>query len=98
MFEYIKYASNNSFLAGVMAVIVTGGGIWIWNAYRDFSDSKKIYNFLVVSKDTSDFKFRSTESIASNTQLAEERVAKLCASHAKIRRNEKTKQSWQLKE
>jgi hypothetical protein len=98
MIEILTFASNNSLIAGVIVVVVIGFCNWAWRAYRDYSDSKKIYSFLALSMETTGYKFRSTETIAANTRLPEDRVAKLCGVHAKIRRNEKEKQSWQLHE
>ncbi len=98
MIDLLKFVSNNSLIAALISAIVIGISTWQYNIRRDYCDSKKIYNFLASSKETSEFKFRSTEAIAANTQISEVRVAKLCASHPKIRRNEKEKQSWRLDE
>jgi len=67
-----------------------------WKKWCDHRDSKKIYKFLLASKLNTDFTFRTTHAIASKCNLTEDRVEALCASHKKIRRNEKEKQSWTL--
>jgi len=79
--------------AAIIALVVGA-----WNAQRNRNDSKKIYEFLLTSKSDTNYVFRSTESIASDTNLTKARVEKLCTNHAKIRRNEKEKDSWALAE
>ena len=87
---------DNSLGSALAAAAIVAVIVWLWKCYKNWYDSKKIYNFLLASKAGTDFTFRSTEAISSHTQIAENRVAELCSKHAKIKRNEKTKQSWQL--
>ena len=51
---------------------------------------------VVESALETDYSFRSTEAIASDTNLTEARVATLCARDPRIRRSQKEKQSWTL--
>lgn len=96
MSEFLNFVTNNSLVSALAAAAIIAVIGWLWKYYRNWDDSKKIYNFLLTSKTGTDFTFRSTEAISSHTQIAESRVAELCSKHAKIKRNEKTKQSWQL--
>lgn len=92
----LDFVSNNALGSAITATAVFAliGGIWKWR--RDRKDSEIIYNFLLDSRSTTGYTFRSTEAISSHTKIAENRVAKLCSKHPKIRRNEKEKQSWTL--
>ena len=96
MSEFLDLITNNSLGSALAAAVIIAVIGSLGNCYRNWNDSKKIYNFLLISKAGTDFTFRSTEAISSHTQIAESRVAELCSKHAKIKRNEKTKQSWQL--
>ena len=93
MFDLV---SNNALISSLVGAAIIGLIGLVWKARRDKADGNRIYQFLLASKAESEFKFRSTEAIASNTGLSEERVAHLCAKHCNIRRNEKEKQSWTL--
>jgi len=88
--------SNNPLASGlvVVAITVIVRASWKWS--RDHRDSKKIYNFLLKSKSESNYLFRTTEAISSDTKIPEKRVEELCIKHPKIRRNEHAKQSWTL--
>ena len=92
----------NSAVARIVAALVTAAIIWCigWGTkrWRDRRDSARIYNFLVTSKSEGKVRFRSTHAIAKHTKLPADRVAKLCAHHPKIRRNEKEKELWRLDE
>lgn len=92
----LESISNNGLVSALAATaliaIVTGA----WKRWRNHKDSKAIYNYLLSSKSTTDWNFRSTEAISSHTKIPEDRVAQLCSKHPKIRRNEKEKQSWML--
>ena len=94
----LDFISNNALISALIVVAVTTaiGGAWKWR--NEHRDSQAIYNFLLTSKEGTNFSFRSTEAISSHTRLSEERVADLCSKHKKIRRNEKEKQSWTLVE
>lgn len=96
MSTLLDFVTNNSLGSALAAAAIVAVIVWFWKFYKNWNDSKKIYNFLLTSKAGTDFTFRSTEAISSHTQIAESRVAELCSKHAKIKRNEKTKQSWQL--
>jgi hypothetical protein len=96
MSKILDFVTENSLGSALAATAIGTVIVWLWKCYKNWSDSKKIYNFLLSSKAGTEFTFRSTEAISSHTQIAESRVAELCSKHEKIRRNEKTKQSWQL--
>jgi hypothetical protein len=96
MSTIINFISNNALISSLIAAAIIGAVTWIWKLERDRKDSNAIYQFLLDSKSSGGFIFRSTHAIASHTKLTEERVAMLCARHPKIHRNEKEKQSWRL--
>ena len=98
MNRLIDFISNNALASTLVGTAVVGTIGWAAKAHRDRRDSATVYNFLVGSKPATGYDYRSTEAIASNTNLSESRVASLCASHPKIRRNEKQLQSWTLAE
>lgn len=98
MATFLELVCNNPLISGLTVIAIPGLGGLIWKTYRDRRDSQLIYEFLLSSRDETEFCFRSTEAIASKTKLSEDRVAKLCAGHPNIRRNEKKKQSWRLAE
>ncbi|RZJ43269.1 MAG: hypothetical protein EON87_12560 [Brevundimonas sp.] len=74
------------------AAAILAAASWGWRAANDKRDGENIRRFLASSTD----RFRSTHAIAAAVRLSEERVAKLCANHPRIRRNELEKQSWRL--
>ena len=89
MTAIIEWLSDNAIASSLVAAAILGAIVWARKAWRDGIDKTRIYNFLVASTHSSEFTFRSTEAIAAHTGLSEERVAKLCASHPRIRRNER---------
>ncbi len=94
----VDFVSNNNLVSALIAaaVLAVAGGVWKW--WRDRRDCKKIYEFMVNSRSSTGFTFRSTHAISSHTRISEKRVAELCSKHPKIRRNEKEKQSWTVVE
>jgi len=98
MSRLIDFMSNNALASTLLGAAIVGGIGMALKAYRDRRDSATIYNFLIGSKATSGYAFRSTAATASNTNLSEGRVTSLCASHPKVHRNEKQLQSWTLAE
>ena len=96
MTDTLQFISNNGLASALVAaaIIAIVGGIW--KSYRDRRDSKEILDFMLKSKAETDFTFRGTAAIASDTKLPEARVADLCSKHPKIKRNEKEKQSWRI--
>ena len=68
-------------IAAIMIAIIQGIRSWI--SFK--RDSKKVYNFLIEDvKDKEDYRFRSTRSIASFTNLTIDRVRYVCSKHEKI--------------
>jgi hypothetical protein len=96
MTDALNFISNNALVSAIAAAAIVGLVGWLWRCYRNSRDSKLIYNFLLNSTSETEFSFRSTEAIASDTKISESRVAELCIKHPKIKRNEKEKQSWRL--
>lgn len=98
MNRIVDFISNNALTATLVGAAILGAVGWVAKVHRDRRDSATIYKFLANSKLGTDWAFRSTEAIASHTNLSESRVESLCAVHPKIRRNEKKFQSWTLVE
>ena len=97
MDKLLDFVTNNSLSTALSTIaIIVGLILWILKISNDRSDSKKIYEFLLNSAATTDYTFRSTQVISSDTKIAESRVEELCIKHPKIKRNEKEKQSWRL--
>ena len=96
MSAMLEFISNNALVSTLIATAVAGIAGVSWRWWHDRNDSQKIYNFLLNSETGTDYTFRSTEAISSRTKIPEQRVVDLCSRHAKIRRNEKQKQSWML--
>lgn len=92
----VEFISNNAIVSTLVAAAIIGGFGWLVKVHRDRRDSKIIYNFLANSYSSTDYDFRSTAAISSKTHLPESRVSHLCASHPKIRRNERQLESWTL--
>lgn len=95
MTAFFRFISDNAIASAIVAGIILAALAWLKKMYPNMRDSKKIYQFLVASS-AGPYRFRSTEAIASHTNISEVRVAELCATHSKIRRNENEKQSWTL--
>ena len=94
----IDFFMSNSLGSALAATAIVTLIMWLWKCNKSREDSKKIYNFLLSSKISTNFTFRSTEAISAHTKISESRVAEICSKHPKIKRNEKTKQSWQIVE
>ena len=96
MTEVIQCISSNNLISAlvVAAILAIIGKVWTWGL--DCRDSKNILDFMLKSKAGTDFTFRSTESIASHTKIAENKVVHLCSKHPRIQRNENEKQSWRV--
>ena len=96
----VDLVNNNLLVSAIVAALVAAAIIavltWTLKSYRDRRDSRKIFDFLLKSKDGTNYCFRSTAAISSDTKIPENRVAELCSRHPKIKRNEKEKQSWRL--
>lgn len=85
---------NNGIFQGVVAAIIFAIIVWCYKKAHFWLDERKIYTFIKDSKDT----FRSTEAIASKTNLESNRIQHVAAKSKKIRRNAKEKESWCLVE
>uniref|UniRef100_UPI0035B02CC4 hypothetical protein n=1 Tax=Hylemonella sp. TaxID=2066020 RepID=UPI0035B02CC4 len=95
-FMWMRYVSENSLASTLIAAILIGAVGGLWRLYRNARDSKRIYEYLVHSASNTDYVFRSTQAISTNTRIPESRVVDLCIKHPNIKRNEKEKQSWRL--
>ena len=80
---------RDQIIAGIVSALVIALSAGAWKVFHDWKDTCKIIVFLKDSKETTDFKFRSNNAIASDTNLSEERVRKLCSKSKKIRRRPK---------
>ena len=91
-----EIVSQNSLLSTLVGAAIIGLIGWLWRCNENRKDSNSILRFLESSKNSTSYTFRSTEAIASHTNLSEKRVELLCAKHPRIKRNTKEKQSWRL--
>lgn len=71
---------------GGAAAGLTLYGVQNWHSrYRDRRDSKRIYEWMVEQAGPRHgWRFRSTRTIASHTNLTEDRVRYICSNHEKI--------------
>lgn len=97
MDKLLDFVTNNNLSSALSTIaIILALIFWVVSKYKNLSDSKKIYEFLLNSATKTDYTFRSTQVISSNTKIAESRVEELCIKHPKIKRNENEKQSWRI--
>ena len=96
MSSLIEFINNNALASTLVGTALIGSIGWLWRSQQNQKDSNAILSFLNNSSKETTYTFRSTEAIASHTNLTEGRVASICAKHPKIKRNTNEKQSWQL--
>ena len=96
MDRFVNFMSNNALVSTLTGAAVLAILAWTTKTIRDRRDSKAIYDFLAESTSATKWDYRTTEAIASETNLSESRVAHICAGNPKIRRNGKQLQSWTL--
>lgn len=97
MDKLLDFVTNNNLSSALSTIaIILALIFWVVSKYKNLSDRKKIYEFLLNSATKTDYTFRSTQVISSNTKIAESRVEELCIKHPKIKRNENEKQSWRI--
>ncbi len=80
-------------IASALVVAILLG---VFKVISDKRDTNTIIAFLKDSEAATEDRFRSNHAIASDTNLSEERVRKLCSKTNRIRRNPKEKESWCL--
>lgn len=70
-----------------------------FNKNKDEKDSQTIYNWLSRNANGTNFTYRSTNTIASETNLPHERVRYICSIHPPIRspRGHNAKDQWGLR-
>ena len=85
-------------VTGIVSGIIVAVLIWFAKVAKDWKDTHTILKFLQKSKRNTPHRFRSNHAIASETNLSEDRVRKLCSKSKKIRRNTEQKESWTLRE
>lgn len=92
----IELISSNALVSTLIGAIIISIITWLLRFIQSTKDTNSILTFLKASKDDAEYTFRSTEAIASDANLTENRVALLCAKHPKVKRNTNEKQSWRL--
>ena len=88
---------NNNIAQGVIITLVAAFVLWVIGRVRFKFDENKILKFLRNSKNETEFTFRGEPAISSETNLSEDRVHKVCSKSNNIKRNQKEKKSWRLK-
>jgi len=79
-------------VTGILVAVLIG----MWKISRAKKDTNKIVNFLRGSANTTEYIFRTTHRISSETNLPEDKIRKLCSKSRLIIRNQKEKESWRL--
>lgn len=83
---------NNGIVQGVAVALIVAFFAWGVRLIRFRLDEKKIVDEIA----NSEFTFRSTEALASATDLSKARVERVCSKSYRIKRNEKTRETWRL--
>jgi hypothetical protein len=79
--EGIIIGGSGGALAGLTIMIIN----WIGKKVSECVDKRKVYNWLCQRKKSEpDFKYRNTRTIASWTNLTEDRVRYICSCHNRI--------------
>lgn len=98
----IKMQENywHDIIKGICSGIFGGLGVYLSKIIYDeiifCRDEKRIINFFYQENVGKGYEFRTTEAIASFTNLPEDRVNFVCATSKKITRNSKEKLSWRI--
>lgn len=92
----LKIVTDNPLVSAIVAALISAGILWLIKEIKDNKDSQAIYQFLLGSKEKTEYTFRSTAAISSATKIPELKIAKLCSRNKKIKRNELEKQSWKV--
>lgn len=92
----LKIVTDNPLVSAIVAALISAGILWLIKEIKDNKDSQTIYQFLLGSKEKTEYTFRSTAAISSATKIPELKIAKLCSRNKKIKRNELEKQSWKV--
>jgi uncharacterized membrane protein len=96
--EVINFILNNGITTGILVICLSTFVYFIKNQLQKCIQTRRIISFLNTSAKEEKYKFRSTEVIASATNLTETKVEELCSASGKIVRNSAQKQSWALVE
>lgn len=83
-------------VGAIAAAIVLGIASGFWQRWQYHLDSRKIVDFLKNSRTAGQYTFRSTQAIASATNLTDRRVEQVCSAHPEIVRNGAELQTWKL--
>ena len=88
---------GNGIVQGLLVTLIAAFVLWVINFIRLKVDESKIVNFLLKSRRDTPHSFRSTNAISSDINLNEERIRKVLGKSKKVRRNQKSKESWCLR-
>lgn len=83
---------NNGLVQGAAVALIVAFFAWGVRLIRFRLDEKKIVDGIAHSEST----FRSTEALASATNLSTSRVEAVCSKSYRIQSNEKTPDTWRL--
>jgi hypothetical protein len=97
MGNMIDWVNGNAIVSSLVTAAIIGAMVAAWKWRRDLIDAQKIHGFLEQSSGSTEFEFRSTEAISSDTNISEGRVEALCARDPRVRRNKLKKKSWTLR-
>jgi len=92
----VDFINNNKIVSTLIGAAIVAAATWLLKRLRDRRDSNKIYRYFLKSAASTGWTFRSMQAISSATHIPTSRVADLCGSDKRLKRNEKEKDSWRL--
>lgn len=80
----------------VIAGIVVASIVVLSKSILDYLATNKIIKFLQSSGESKNYRYRSSHTISSETNIPEDRVQRLCNRCKQIKRSSREKESWRL--
>ena len=87
---------SSEMVEGVLAALIVILILWIFGWLKFKRDEKIVARFLENAGVETPQACRTTNAIASGTNLSEARIRKVCRNSTRVRRNRKEKESWRL--
>ena len=92
----MKEIFGNGIVQGLLVTLIAAFVFSVINIIRFKVYESKIVDYLLKSRRDTPHSFRSTNAISSDINLSEDRIRKVCGKSKKVRRNQKSKESWCL--
>ncbi len=80
----------------IIAGIVVASIVVLSKSILDYLATNKIIKFLQSSGENKSYKYRSSQAISVETNIAEDRVQRLCNRCKQIKRSSRNNESWRL--